>query len=347
MKHLITYLFVLFFLILPISCNVSRTQEVLLTLEDRVPISTIEYDTVFSYPKKNKENFGSAIMLSSSEFVIVGHNSRNFWLEYKNLHSGESRHLIPYGRFEGQLLSANLTQYSNELILYDFITKNLVRINKDSISYNNYAPSIEDLSWSGITPVSRVMPYKDRYIGVNPFCFESEDGKIKNVNQNRFIVSDSTNTFENIENRKFQTSTQGIIIENYNDNKIVYLDSADDIIEIFDSNLNMTHRISGPVDIVNDYIVMSVGDAETVVFKDVFRQAYTAALSFSQSFLTTIKSNDVTYLLHLSYDGELISVYNLGNVFVSSLSTIDEKYVYLWMSDLKEDLRHLIKIELF
>lgn len=321
--------------------NTNSTVCVKLSADALTSATRLTGDTVLVTEKK----IYSAMYAGNGKIVTVNKGDRS--IEIIDLKTGKLTDSLPnYGAEDNIFISDFSRIHGDTLEILDAIKHQVAYYNLDSLAIigAEYSPSIREFNIDNETTVfSNVLPYGDRLLGLNPYCFKSQDGKIDNGDSRRFIISDSTLTFHT-DKYKFQTLnvSQGSVIVHPERYRLAYLSPYDDILEIWEySPLKKLYEITGPADIPNDYLIL---DGGMIAVSSPSNRAYKTGTATAEWLLSIFTLNNEAYIVKIDWDGTLLDSYCLGTIISPLAMSLSEdgKNIYL-LQFLPDDRRALIR----
>lgn len=196
-----------------------------------------------------------------------------------------------------------------------------------------------------LTPYSiqtqALWPYRGRLLALNPHCFTNGQLGI-DYDRNRFIVSDSSYNYKDHKTYEYDTHnlTAGNLSISYKNDRIVYASSLQPVIEIFDTDLNLLKRISGPeLPHKTEYAAYN----NALFHKNEAPNTYTCQCSNSEfiylSFIGDFTSRDKkyddldTWLFKFDWNGNFIDSYHIGHPIKSMSLSADGNSIYIFGSN--------------
>ena len=141
----------------------------------------------------------------------------------------------------------------------------------------------------------------------NPNCFKSEELGIE-LESNRFIKCNHENTYSldlpDCEYNAINVTNGGHILTNEEKGILCYANLSASVIELYDKELNLTKKITGPINNPIEYVV---GNNNFIVFKGRIPYAYFSACS----------NNDYIYLSYVNaYWDQIQESQNQGEYYI-------------------------------
>ena len=300
--------------------------------------SSIELPQEFIYAKYFTVYKDSILIVLNKKMEDV------YLVEFHNIkNKKELRKIFKYGNGPEELLSAKININKNQLIVDDYVKKEVSFINIDSIvNESNYKPTIIKY----VIDARSVVSYQNNKLLIdNPSCFVDQNFDIKNQ-ASRFIVVDINKT-EDIQTKKQKYYTRNVssgkIATNYFQNRIYYINSYLPEIELYDNNLNLTKRLIGPDILKVNYTIID----NEVIFKRAIPFSYLDYCCnddylytlYMGDFLTeekALKENNL-WIFKFDWDGNLIKSYSVPRYIENISIGIDENSFYATGYDNEEN----------
>ena len=349
MKHLLFPICLLLFMAGCASNNPDRLDKSIMTAEKALRADTLKGLDSLIYAKE---------FLVYRDSILIVLNNRNetaHFLEFYRLSDMQPiTQLYRLGNGPDELLSANLYFNKNKLIVNDYVKSQIAVVDIDSLLADpDYsAPPIR----LKVETLFNAIPYKDRFLLDNPYSFADENAGIVQKAP-RFIVTDDERTYEEKNSYQYYTRNvvSGRIIANEAKERIIYADSGQSSVEIYDMDLNLLRTITGPIDLPTKYVIHNDegGMENEVVFKTNIPYAYLNYCTDDDYFYLTyvgdmLGSGKKTLDMHcrifkFDWDGNFIDSYPVHNYVRSiSKSRKDDAFYVTILS--KEGLPVLIKL---
>lgn len=287
--------------------------------------TSIELSQEFIYAK-------SFSVYDDSILIILNKRIEDVYLiEFHNLNDKkELKKIFKYGNGPEEILSAKININQNQLIVDDYIKKEISFINIDSITNNtNYKPTIEKYNIDARSVIS----YPNNKLLIdNPSYFIDQNFDIKNQTS-RFIVSDRDKAKDiQVEKQKYYTRnvSSGKIIANFPSNRIYYINSHLPEIEIYDNSLNLIKRLLGPDLLKVNY---TITDNE-IIFKKAIPFSYLEYCCNDDYLYTLYMGNFLTeekrlqdnnlWIFKFDWNGNLIESYSVPQ-YIENISISTDK----------------------
>lgn len=291
----------------------------------------IDGDTVCVFPERTF----SARITDNDRIITVSAND-NKLVNVIDRRTGDTLFsTLSYGAGEGMFLLPFPRYCPDTLIIMDGPKKQLVFYNLDSLAALSSGPE-EIITPGGIqraTVFPTILPYRGRLLALNPYCFRSPDGMIDNHDDRRFILSDSTMTFPELEFKYMTINVaQGNVIAVPDAGKIAYIPPYESHIEIYDYNtLKKLIDISLPIDFANEYWTTSDGLVLVQTKAPGLPDGFLDGNGCKEWFLCMLTYQGITYMLKLDWNGNLMSSYRFEKgERPSDISLSDDgKHIYL------------------
>lgn len=267
-----------------------------------------------------------------------------------------------YGNGHNELLSANVDLNGGVLFVNDYVKAQFAFLDIDSVlaAPDKYSVSPES---HGVHGAPTVVPYGDRYITENPYCYCDECAGIEQgVEQGvpRFIVTNGKDTPLEGNDYDFNlrnVAADGRIICKPNGSKYVYASFGQSLVEFYDKDLNLIRMVEGPRKLNVQYNRFSMkGDSqEQITYKGEIPYCYLGYCCDDDNvFLMYIGSffsgnNDIqsmtTYILKFDWNGNYIRGYKYGR-YLSCISKGTEEDVFYATTITDDGLPSLLKLHI-
>lgn len=290
----------------------------------------------------------SAINLWHDSIAVVfnGNPIDRHFVEFFNMRTGqEVAAFFRKGRGPGEFLGTTYNFNNDTVQLHDPRLDLIVWLPIDSIiSGAFYEPDKpRHLSWNDFESYW-VWPYQEGLLGINKNCFTNKNLGV-NYDGSRFIVSDSSYSYK--EKRKFKYDTFNAqhcnAFISYTKNRIVYMNSIEPEVELYDLNLKLLKKIEGPE--LPQKPKYAINDRNEILLVNEVPYSYEAQCHDEDYFYLTYigeflsgeinydPSNFSSYIFQFDWDGNFIDSY-LIDCYVISLSLSDDgKKLYVFGTD--------------
>lgn len=307
--------------------------------------SLLEGDTVFRF---QEQDFWVNAFYRNGRIITVSPKGDKL-IHVLDLNTGDTVYrALDYGAEGDKFLAVFPRNYQDTIVLADHLKQQIIFFNIDSIAESDsYNPRSMKLTMDKVAPSTTVIRYTGgRLLGLNPYCFKTDDGRFDNGDDRRFIMSDSNMVFPEFDKHKYYTLNvaQGTVLVNSDADRIIFMHFNIDIMEVYEySSLKKLYEINGPVDIVNDFDDFDNG---MIVILGKHNNAYLCATGQDDWLIAAFQSQGITYLLQTDWDGRLIRTYCIGKNVPYDLSlSEDGKYLYSTQYT-SEDRQVLIRYKL-
>jgi len=146
----------------------------------------------------------------------------------------------------------------------------------------------------------------------------------------------------------------GVIISNFQQDRIFYVNGNIPFIELYNSELELIRQIHGPDKLLAKY---RIDNGNSICFNKVIPYAYMCfCTSINYIYLTYIGDNHIpmqnnvedlpTWIFKFDWDGNLIESYSVGRYINSISLSLDEKSIYATAIN-EEKNPFLIKLSLY
>lgn len=252
-----------------------------------------------------------------------------------NLNSNELlRSFILLGNGPLEMINVIAHLRNNELIVHDFAKNQILCVNLDSALVSPNYKNVPPLKFSNGVGSPFVTFYNDKklLIMLNPYYFSNENLRIDN-GVSRFIVGDTkiNDDLEEIASDLYYTYnvSQGFIIPNIANNRIIYASNFYDELEIYDNELHLLKRIEGP----DKLKPVFRRHGKEIIFNKIVPYTYRSyAMSKDFFYLSYIGDNYVpgknrlqdfdSWIFKFDWNGTLMESYH-SNEYISTLSLSD------------------------
>jgi len=297
---------------------------------------TTKIDTVCNFVN-DELIYARRFFVYNDSILIVQNNKYSdvFFVEFYKLSD-----LKPIAKFfrlgngPNELLSGNVTIQGSLLTVNDFIKKQVAFLNIDSVLNNsNYVP----ITYSHYCNTPTAVSYKDSLLLLeNPHCFDSKDLNINNKAP-RFVTTLKGKPY--IEDKEYEyftrnVCTDGSIITHSKYDRILYADFNNTILEVYDYDLNLIRKITGPDKLPIQYTIHDGGVSfmeripcaylnyccsERFVYVTYFGVMYSSKHSLEEF---------PAYLFKFDWDGNLIETYSVGRYINTISLSLDGRSIY-------------------
>lgn len=330
------------------------------TLADATPLhaDTIALDLDSFYAAKDFYVYNDSVLIvvngkaqSGSSFIYI----------YDLADMGLIARYFRYGNGHNEILGANVDLNNNLLFVNDFMKGQVAFINMDSViaSHGKYRASVHK---HNVYSAPTAVPYGDKYITENPYCYYSKDeGILQGVEQGvpRFIVTDGKNTINDMGD-KYDINPRNVAVDGRiackpDGEGFVYASFGQSNVEFYDKDLNLKKIVEGPVELDIKYSRFSLegNKHENVIYNGKIPYCY---LSYSCDddfvylmYLGVFYENDAdlknisTYILKFDWSGNYIKGYKYDK-YLSSISKGTEEDVFYATAINEDGLPFLIKL---
>lgn len=304
------------------------------TIKHRFPESALasapllEGDTVFRF--QGQDSRMSAYYRNGRIITITSKGDK--LIHVLDLNTGDTVFTtLDYGAEGDKFITVFPRVYHDTLVLADHLKQQTVFLNLDSLAESGkYNPKILKLTMDKVAPFPTVIRYSGgRLLGLNPYCFKTDDGRFNNGDDRRFILSDSNMVFPEFGKYKYYTLNvaQGNVLANPDKNRVIFLHNNMDLMEVYEyTSLKKLYEINGPTEVVNDFGDFGNG---TIVIYGQKNRGHMCAAGHDEWLITAFSSKLTTYLLQTDWNGRLIKTYCIGKNIPYDLSlSEDGKYLY-------------------
>lgn len=264
---------------------------------------------------------------------------RGYFLELYDVRNVDSaKDYFTYGGEDGKLLGATSHMHGDTLLIYDYIKNDLYTFGIRQLLDGNYS-----MCKKTNILTQYFIPYKDRLLCQNPYCFDIGVKKYANEGR-RFIVSDTA--FAYVEKKKYHYETvnvvRGTFVLNWEVGRIFYADAYRNLVEVYDAeNLSMLSRSVGPEQRKPSYAEYAYGpDIVGLLFYGDIPETYTEVVATSR-YIYAVYSGGVicddderlvfsSYILKFDWSGQYIDAFKV-NIHIKTLSlSEDGQYFYAY-----------------
>ena len=322
------------------SCSEQSTGNVpVLTLDHTVKdtVNTlISEDLNFNIPISAQK-----IYICEDSIAVVCNKNSTWFLELYNLNENRLiKQLLRHGNGPGEMLDVNFYFNNDTISIEDFQKDRIAVIPIHNAVYgNDYEPELRTLSVQS----QYKLPFKGRLIALNPYCFINKEYGIDN-NGRRFIITDSNYVYEYPSIYRYDTfnvSYSIFFISHIND-RIVFANTHEPELEIYDLRLNPLKKILGPEMPAQKYQIEEDGD---VVFLNTIPAAYSSFCHDESYFYVSYngcllsykndfdRSSLKSWIMKFDWDGNFIDSYYIDHYVKSMSLSNDGRYIYAFGID--------------
>lgn len=281
-----------------------------------------------------------------ADSVIISVNTvrdaavKGYFLEiYDMCYGGTQKSLFMYGNEDGRLLSAASYRHRDTLLVYDYIKNDLYTFGVSQLFYDSCNIAYKETN----ILTQYFLPYKNRLLCQNPYCFNIGNKKYTN-NGRRFIVSDTSFSYKEKKKYSYETVNvvRGTFVINWDVGRIFYADAYHNLVEIYDvEDLSMLSCSVGPEDRKPSYTEYAYGpNIVGLLFYGTIPEAYTDIIdgpkyiyaAYSDGIICDDKDRETfqSYILKFDWDGQCLDVFKI-NLYIKTLSlSTDGEYIYVY-----------------
>lgn len=302
----------------------------------------LEGDTVFKFP-------GAALTAyyRNGRIITVAYDGDKR-VNVLDMEGDTTLRALDYGADGDKFIAVFPRVYRDTLIFADHLKQQIVFFNMDSLAEaDSYQTQIHKVTMDKYTPYPTIIPYPGgRLLGLNPYCFKTDDGRFDNGDDRRFILSDTNMVFPEFGKYKYYTLNvaQGDVLANPDKDRIIFLHYNMDLMEVYEyTSLKKLYEINGPTEVVNDF--GDFGNGMIVIYGQQ-NSGHMCAVGHDEWLITAFSSKLTTYLLQTDWNGRLIKTYSIGKNVPYDLSiSEDGKYLFS-MQYTTGDRQVLVRYEL-
>lgn len=271
--------------------------------------------------------------------VIINTNGSDGhkFIEFYNINTHELlKDYFIKGNGPGEMLNCRLNIQNDTIIADDIYRQNFATIPiHDALRANAYTPRLEKYSVS----TQFFQPFHNRLLALNPFCFSDKKHNIDNK-ATRFILTDTSYTYKEVHQYEYDTFnvTPAMFMISYAHNRIFFYSVCLPEIEIYDTDLNLLKKVSGPRLPHNiEYVALGKG----ITFKNAIPNSYRTHcrnseyifLAYTRDFTSGEKRYDElydTWIFKFDWNGNFIDSYYINISTLSMSLSSDGKSLYVF-----------------
>lgn len=331
--------------ILLVSCSEQDTNNISVqTLDNTVKDTTntlTPEDVNFNIPIT-----AQMIYICEDSIAVVCNKKSTWFLELYNLNDNRLiKRFLRHGNGPGEMLEVNFYFGKDTITVEDFQKDKIAVIPIHDAVYNDsYNPELRTHSVQS----QYKLPSKGKLIALNPYCFINKEYGINNDGP-RFIITDSNYVYEESSRYKYDTYnvTYSAFFISYTNDRIVFVNYRDPMLEIYDLHFNLLKKILGPE--MSGTQKYQIEDDGEVVYVNTIPAAYSSFcyderyfyVSYNGSFLSYKNDFDSsllkTWIMKFDWDGNFIDSYYIDyNIESMSLSK-DSRHIYVFGTDSNGD----------
>lgn len=294
-------------------------------------LSTEQRQTLQHVYAKRMDVYRDSILI-----VLNKPNNEVKMVEFYNLKTGvKISDYISFGNGNGEMLNSLSHLRGNSYEVDDFIKKNIVSINIDSVLHN---PNYKIPMFSPYTTSSQFITFfkDDSFININRYCFQNKELGIKN-SQDRFIVEKQGEKM--IDDKKYNNVcdafnvTQGFLIINEKQDRVLFFSGSLAEIEVYNMNLSHIKKIVGPDRIEPIYAL----EENSVYYRQFIPLGYVEYCTDGQDIfvlyvgcgsLDEFEKPKGTYIFKMDWDGNLVKSYFVDKQLSTISKSSDENVFY-------------------
>lgn len=302
-------------------CNRNDTLKVVtLGQEIKTKAERLEPETTLTLPDLI---FAKMAWVYNDRYAVLALKTRDFSTALYDMQTGEIlKKFLHYGNGPQEILLALYRMVGDTLTVRDMNRGKMYLIPLAKL------PDIEIIEQQANIFSAEYIPYKGKYLALNPYFFKNEKMGI-DTKENMLLVSDGAEREFHDDKLLAINVVQGTLLYNKNRDRIAFLNGSDPLITIFNSELNPVVEVKGPVDYEVSYIQPK--DSYELVFYGNICTSYRSAASddlyiyalYHGSVRDARKSGAESnhYLFVFDWDGNVIKSFVLNGI-TSTRSTI-------------------------